>query len=279
MNSNPVYVPNNFMYKNTGKYCYAENMLMRLIILKWNKEWSSTLWTQFMQLHIKKPEKIEDLRTQTRDLAIPAGRSNQLSYEATDVASWSIRCSCSRQRDEPEPREGWVYKSCGDAKNLYPENKNPTSYAGYRYTKSLLKLTVVGCGGAEKIKKHGWSFCPCWMPLLEFFHTLKVRFLEFVKFIISEVWEDCWMLEHSIAVWQKNMLFYKLTLFRHLGKRNTIKIVFSSAVQAKCSACWICVQCPGNVVQIISNESQQNFPINLFLVAAEVELFIITMFV
>ena len=26
--------PNNFMYKNTGKYCYAENMLMRLIILK-----------------------------------------------------------------------------------------------------------------------------------------------------------------------------------------------------------------------------------------------------
>ena len=25
------------------------------------------------------------------------------------------------------------------------------------------------------------------------------------------------------------MLFYKLKLFRHLGKRNTIKIVFSSA--------------------------------------------------
>lgn len=63
----------------------------------------------------------------------------------------------------------------------------PAVLAGYRYTKSLLKLTVVGCGGAEKIKKHGWSFCPCWMPLLEFFHTLKVRFLEFVKFIISEV--------------------------------------------------------------------------------------------
>ena len=73
-----------------------------------------------MQLHIKKPEKIEDLRTQTRDLAIPAGRSNQLSYEATDVASWSIRCSCSRQRDEPEPREGWVYKSCGGAKKFVP---------------------------------------------------------------------------------------------------------------------------------------------------------------
>lgn len=72
---------------------------------------------QFMQLHIKKPEKIEDLRTQTRDLTIPAGRSNQLSYEATDVVSWSIRCSCCRERDEPEPREGWVYKLRGGAKN------------------------------------------------------------------------------------------------------------------------------------------------------------------
>ena len=69
-----------------------------------------------MQLHIKKPEKIEDLRTQTRDLAIPVRRSNQLSYEATDVGSWSIRCSCSCERDEPEPREGWVYKSRGGAK-------------------------------------------------------------------------------------------------------------------------------------------------------------------
>ena len=72
---------------------------------------------QFMQLHIKKPEKIEDLRTQTRDLAVPAQRSNQLSYEATDVVSWSIRCSCCRERDEPESREGWVYKSHGGAKN------------------------------------------------------------------------------------------------------------------------------------------------------------------
>ena len=69
-----------------------------------------------MQLHIKKPEKIEDLRTQTCDLAIPVRRSNQLSYQAADVGSWSIRCSCSCERDEPEPREGWVYKSRGGAK-------------------------------------------------------------------------------------------------------------------------------------------------------------------
>ena len=29
----------------------------------------------------------------TLDLAIPVQRSNQLSYEATDVMSWSIMCS------------------------------------------------------------------------------------------------------------------------------------------------------------------------------------------
>ena len=75
MNSNPVYPSNNFMYKNTGKYCYAENMLMRLKILKWNEEWSSTLWKQFMQFNIKKPEKIEDLRIYTHDLTIPVRRS------------------------------------------------------------------------------------------------------------------------------------------------------------------------------------------------------------
>ena len=32
-------------------------------------------------------------RIWTRDLAIPVLRSNQLSYEATDVGSWSIMCS------------------------------------------------------------------------------------------------------------------------------------------------------------------------------------------
>ena len=123
-------------------------------------------------------------------------------------------------------------------------------------------------------------------------HSARVGCLSWNSFILSRY--DSWNLlnllfqrfERIVECWnillqfdKKNMLFYKLTLFRHLGKRNTIKIVFSSAVQAKCSACWICVQCPGNVVQNISNESQQNFPINLFLVAAEVELFIITMFV
>ena len=44
---------------------------MRTAEMKLNEEWSSQLWTRFMQLH-KKAEKI------------PVRRSNQLSYEATD---------------------------------------------------------------------------------------------------------------------------------------------------------------------------------------------------
>ena len=59
---------------------------MRTAEMKSNKEWSSRLWTQFMQLR-KKPEKNKKKDFNgiwTRDLAIPVRRSNQLSYEATD---------------------------------------------------------------------------------------------------------------------------------------------------------------------------------------------------
>ena len=46
-----------------------------------------------MQLR-KKPAEKESLNgIWTRDLAIPVRCSNQLSYEATDVGSWSIMCS------------------------------------------------------------------------------------------------------------------------------------------------------------------------------------------
>ena len=58
----------------------------------WNqvKLWSSQLWTQFLQLR-KEAWKIQDFNgVWTRDLAIPVRRSNQLSYEATDVGSWSF---------------------------------------------------------------------------------------------------------------------------------------------------------------------------------------------
>ena len=53
--------------------------------------WSSQLWTQFKQLHM-----IEACKSQvfngvwSRDLAILVRRSNQLSYEATDIGSWSF---------------------------------------------------------------------------------------------------------------------------------------------------------------------------------------------
>ena len=55
----------------------------------WNqvKLWSSQLWEQFLQLR-REAWKIQDFNgVWTRDLAIPVRRSNQLSYEATDVGS------------------------------------------------------------------------------------------------------------------------------------------------------------------------------------------------
>ena len=58
----------------------------------WNqvKLWSSQLWTQFLQLR-KETWKIQDFNgVWTRDLVIPVRRYNQLSYEATDVGSWSF---------------------------------------------------------------------------------------------------------------------------------------------------------------------------------------------
>ena len=58
----------------------------------WNqvKLWSSQLWTQLIQLR-REAWKIQDFNgVWTRDLAIPVRRSNQLSYEATDVGSWSF---------------------------------------------------------------------------------------------------------------------------------------------------------------------------------------------
>ena len=65
--------------------CIWIKSYMRIAGIKSNEEWSSQLWTQFMQLR-KKPEKInQDFDgIWTRDLAILVRRSNKLSYEATD---------------------------------------------------------------------------------------------------------------------------------------------------------------------------------------------------
>ena len=68
----------------------------------WNqvKLWSSQLWTQFLQLR-REAWKIQDFNgVWTRDLAIPVRRSNQLSYEATDVGSWSFVGSNGPVRNE-----------------------------------------------------------------------------------------------------------------------------------------------------------------------------------
>ena len=64
------------------------------------KLWSSQLWTQFLQLR-REAWKIQDFNgVWTRDLAIPVRRSNQLSYEATDVGSWSFVGSNGPVRNE-----------------------------------------------------------------------------------------------------------------------------------------------------------------------------------
>ena len=56
-----------------------------------SEQWSSQLWMQFKQLRMIEACKSQDFNgVWTRDLAIPVGRSHQLSYEATDVVSWSF---------------------------------------------------------------------------------------------------------------------------------------------------------------------------------------------
>ena len=65
--------------------------------LKSSKLWSSQLWTQFKQLRIEAWKSQDFNGLWTRDVAIPVRRSNQLSYEATDVGSWSFVSSDERR--------------------------------------------------------------------------------------------------------------------------------------------------------------------------------------
>ena len=58
--------------------------------LKSSKPWSSQLWTQFKQLRLEAWKSQDFNGVWTSDLAIPVRRSNQLSYEATDVGSRSF---------------------------------------------------------------------------------------------------------------------------------------------------------------------------------------------
>ena len=78
---------------------------MKWIIYKlriWNqvKRWSWQLRTQSLQVR-REAWKIQDFnRVWTRGLAIQVGRPNQLSYEATDVGSWSFVGSNGPERNE-----------------------------------------------------------------------------------------------------------------------------------------------------------------------------------
>ena len=58
--------------------------------LKSSKLWSSQLWTQFKQLRIEAWKSQNFNGVWNRDLAITVRCSNQLSYEATHVGSWSF---------------------------------------------------------------------------------------------------------------------------------------------------------------------------------------------
>ena len=58
--------------------------------LKSSKLWSSQFWTQFKQLRTEAWKSQDFNGVWSRDLAIPVRRSNQLSYEATDIGSWSF---------------------------------------------------------------------------------------------------------------------------------------------------------------------------------------------
>ena len=64
--------------------------------------WSSQLWTQFKQLRTEAWKSQDFNGVWTCDLAILVRRSHQLSYEATDVGSWSFVSSNEPVKSECE---------------------------------------------------------------------------------------------------------------------------------------------------------------------------------
>ena len=140
--------------------------------VKSSELWYSQLLKQFMQLYIKKPETSQDFnRFWTRDLVILVRCSNQLSYDATDIGSWSfvapkepVRNDCSRHiwnisyielqmwnqiSYDPLSYEGnsfnWVYRSLkklGLQRGLNPWRR----YTSVRLTKWCMKPLMLGAG-------------------------------------------------------------------------------------------------------------------------------------
>ena len=91
-------------------YCVKQNlclwdplrMRMELTIHLSSKPWSSQFLTQFKQFRTEAWKSQDFNGVWTRDLATPVRRSNQLSYEATDVESWSFVSSNEPVRNRRE---------------------------------------------------------------------------------------------------------------------------------------------------------------------------------
>ena len=76
--------------KNRQGLNFARSEMPQRYNLKSSKLWSWLLLTQFKQLRIDAWKSQDFNGVWTRDLAMPGRPSNQLSYEATDVGSWSF---------------------------------------------------------------------------------------------------------------------------------------------------------------------------------------------
>ena len=79
-----------------------ETLKFRNNLLLSSKLWSVQLWLQFKQLHIEAWKSQNFNADWTCGLATPVRRSNQLSYEATDVGSLSFVGSNEPVRNECE---------------------------------------------------------------------------------------------------------------------------------------------------------------------------------
>ena len=88
--SSNLVISNNISYIGAKSFTYTTYSYRWQFFFFSSKPWSSQLWTQFKQLHIEAWKSLDFNGVWTRDLAIPVQCSNQLSYEATDVGSWSF---------------------------------------------------------------------------------------------------------------------------------------------------------------------------------------------
>ena len=78
------------IYGMSTRPAKKQQVLYSIVNILSSKLWSSQLWTQFKQFRIEAWKSQDFKRVWTCDPAIPVRRSNQLSYETTDVGSWSF---------------------------------------------------------------------------------------------------------------------------------------------------------------------------------------------